>query len=124
MCIRVNLEEGLRQVWLTVLPEPQIATVAEVMLQLTSRRPPLGGWDWIIDTRNPHVKATLGEIEIIAQAFNAFTHQQSYTIFISDDPRTYDRCALLSRKFRLRRHLLARSVTEAKGLLPSIMPSI
>ena len=124
MCIRVKLDEGLRRAWVTVLPEPQTTTVAETVLRATSQRPILGSWDWIIDTRNPHAQATPEEIDSIAAAFNAVTSKQSYTIFISYDPGTYDRCALLARKFHHRRHLVARSVAEAKGLLPLSMRSI
>ncbi|WP_156376874.1 MULTISPECIES: hypothetical protein [unclassified Brevundimonas] len=118
MSIQVKLDEGLCRAWVTVLPEPQTSTVAETVLQLTDQRPVLGSWDWIIDIRNPHAQATPEEIESISAAFNAVTSQQSYTIFISHDPATYDRCALMARTFLRRRHLVARSVAEAKALLP------
>lgn len=124
MCIQVRLEEGLRRAWLTVLPEPETSTVAATVLRLTAKRPALGGWDWIIDTRNPHAQATPEELDCIAGAFNAMTSQQSYTIFISNDPATYDRCALLAQKFLNRRHLVAQSEAEARGLLPLTMHSI
>ena len=124
MSIQVKLDEGLRRAWVTVLPEPQTTTVAETVLRLTQRRPALGSWDWIIDTRNPHAQATPEEIDGIAAAFNAVTSKQSYTIFISHDPATYGRCALLSRKFSDRRHLVARTVAEASSLLPYSMHSI
>lgn len=124
MSIQVNLDEGLRQAWVTVLLEPETTTVAETVLRLTGQRPLLGSWDWIIDTRNPHAQATPGEIDSIAAAFNAVTRKQSYTIFISHDPATYGRCALLGRKFLHRRHLVARSVAEARSLLPQGMSSV
>lgn len=124
MSIQVKLEEGLRRAWVTVLPEPETTTVAATVLRLTEQRPALGGWDWVIDTRNPHAQATPEEIDSIAAAFNAVTSRQSYTIFISHDPATYDRCAVLGRKFRDRRHLVARSVAEARSLLPHSMHSI
>ncbi|GAA0870763.1 hypothetical protein GCM10009116_26000 [Brevundimonas basaltis] len=124
MSIDVKLNEGLRRASVTVLPGPQTKTVADAVLGLTTKRPALGGWDWIIDIRNPHVQATLEEIESIAAAFNAATSQQSYTIFISNDPGTYDRCALLGPKFVRRRHLVATSMAEALSLLPINMQSI
>ena len=120
----VKLEEGLRRAWIKVLAEPETTTVAETVLKLTGQRPVLGSWDWIIDIRNPHAQATPEEIESIAQAFNAVTSEQSYTIFISRDPGTYDRCALMGRKFVRRRHLVARTETEALNLLPQTMHSI
>lgn len=118
MSIQVRIDEQLRQVWVTVLPVPQTTTVAETILALTEQRPALGGWDWIIDTRNPHELATIEEIDRIAGAWNAVNSTQSHTIFISDSPSTYDRVALLGRKFRNRRHLVARSPSEARSLLP------
>lgn len=124
MCIRVKLDEGLYRAWVTVLPEPQTSTVAETIVRLTSQRPALGGWDWIIDTRNPHAQATPEEIETIAAAFNAATSKQSYTIFISNDPGTYERCAVLGRKFQHRHHLVARSVAQATSLLPDAIRAI
>lgn len=124
MSVHVKLEERLCRAWVTVLPEPETATVAETLLRVTKERPVLGSWDWIIDTRNPHAKATLEEIDSIATAFNAVASQQSYTIFISEDPATYDRCALLGPKFRHRRHLVARSANEAISLLPIGLQSI
>lgn len=124
MTIQVKLDEGLRRAWITVLPEQETTTVAETVLRLTEQRPVLGSWDWIIDTRHPHTAATPAEIDSIAAAFNAATTKQSYTIFISHDPATYGRCALLGRKFLLRRHLVARSLAEATSLLPYEMPSV
>ena len=124
MSVKVELDEGLRRAWVTVLPGPQTETVADAVLSLTKQRPKLGGWDWIIDTRHPHAQATPEEIENIASAFNAMTSQQSYTIFISRDPATYERCAILGRKFFHRRHLVAHSIAEAKALLPQSIASI
>lgn len=124
MCIRVKLDEGLHRAWVTVLPEPQTSTVAETIVRLTNQRPALGGWDWIIDTRHPHAQATPEEIETIAAAFNAATSKQSYTIFISNDRGTYERCAVLGRKFHHRHHLVARSVAQANSLLPDAIRAI
>ena len=124
MSIEVRLDEGLRRAWVTVLPVPETNTVADTVLRLTAQRPVLGSWDWIFDVRNTHAQATPEEIDSIAAAFNSVTSKQSYTIFVSHDPATYDRCALLGRKFLHRRHLVARSVAEARRLLPQSMHSI
>lgn len=124
MSTRVKLDENLQRVVVTVLPEPQTVTVAETVLRLTNQRPGLGGWDWIIDIRNPHDKATPEELDLIAAAFNAARSRQSYTVFVSDDPVTYDRCALMELKFLNRRHLVAKTLPQALALLPWTMPSI
>lgn len=124
MCIRHHLDEGLQRVWLTVLPSPQTATVAETVLGLIRQRPILGSWDWVIDLRAPHEKATPDELEEIATAFNAARSKQSYTIFISEDPLTRDRCTLLDTKFLDRRNLVSRTPDEAQSLLPSSMRNI
>ena len=124
MSVQIKIDENLHRVWLTALPEPQTATVAETVLRLTRQRPILGNWDWIIDTRNPHAQATPDEIDEIATAFNTVKSEQSYTIFVSTDPATYDRCAVMGRKFLGRRHLVARSPGDALGLLPHSMHSI
>lgn len=124
MSVEVKLDHGLRCAWLTVLAGRESTTVAETVLRLSAQRPVLGSWDWVIDTRNPHTQATPEEIDKIAAAFNAVTSKQSYTVFISTDPGTYERCALLGRKFRYRQHLVARSMSEAVGLLPYSMRSI
>lgn len=121
MCIRVQLDEGLRRAFVTVLPTPQTTTVAETVLRLIRQRPVLGAWDWVIDVRNPHTLATPEEIDTIASAFNAVRSNQSFTIFISNDPAAYDRCALMERKFLDRRHLVARGPDEARRLLPHTM---
>ncbi len=124
MSVQVRLEEGVRRAWLTVLPKPQTATVAETVLRLTNQRPVLGSWDWIIDIRNPHAQATEEELDLIAKAFNSVTSCQSYIIFISEDPATYARCAILAQKFINRRHLVAKGTVDATRLLPFTMHSI
>lgn len=124
MSVQVNLEEGLKRAWVTALPGSQTTTVAATILQLTTLRPTLGGWDWIIDIREPHAQATAEELDSIAAAFNAFTSNQSYTIFLSNDPAIHERCALIAQKFFHRRHLVARSVAEARNLLPTALHSI
>lgn len=125
MSIQVNLDEGLRQVVVTVQRAPQPTKVAESVLRLTSQRPELGGWDWIIDTRNPFEQATPQELDEIASAFNAARSKQSYTIFVSHDVAgTSERCGQLDLKFLDRRHLVAKTLTEAKHLIPRTMRSI
>lgn len=124
MSTRVTLDESLQRVVVTVLPDPPGDTVAETVLRLTSPRPELGGWDWIIDIRNPHDKATPEELDLIAAAFNAARSRQSYTIFVSEDPATYDRCALMELKFLNRWHLVAKTPAQAMALLPWTMPTI
>lgn len=124
MSVHVKLEEGLKRAWLTVLSEPQTTTVAATILQLTKQRPTLGSWDWIIDLRKPHTQATSEELDNIAVAFNAVTSKQSYTIFVSNDPSAHDGCARLTQRFLHRRHLVAKSLAEAKALLPKTMHSI
>jgi len=118
MSTEVKLDEARRRVLVTVLPGPETTTVADTALSLTRDRPALGAWDWVIDTRNPHTKATLEEVEAIAAAFNAVGGDKGHTIFVSHDPVTYQRCALMQRKFNGRRHLVARSPLEAERLLP------
>lgn len=124
MSTRVTMDESLKRVFVTVLSTPPSDTVAETVLRLTNQRPELGGWDWTIDIRNPHDKATTEQLDQIAAAFNAARSRQSYTIFISDDPATYDRCALMELKFLNRRHLVANSPSQALALLPRNMPTI
>ncbi|RZI98560.1 MAG: hypothetical protein EON90_12855 [Brevundimonas sp.] len=125
MSIQVKLDEGLRQVFITVLRAPHPTKVSEAVLRLTAQRPELGGWDWIIDTRNPFEQATPKELDQIAAAFNAARSKQSYTIFISHDVAgTSERCGLLDLKFLNRRHLVAKNLTEAKHLIPGTMRSI
>ena len=111
-------------VWVIAVVTPPTVTVAETVLRLTKQRPALGSWDWIFDIREPHEKATADELDQIARAFNAAWSKQSYTIFVSDDPATYDRCAVMALKFLDRRHLVAKTMAEAKALLPWTMPSI
>ena len=124
MTTQFSLDESLKRAVVTVMPGLQTTTVAETVLRLTKQRPALGGWDWIFDIRAPHEKATADELDQIARAFNAAWSKQSYTIFVSDDPATYDRCAVMALKFLDRRHLVAKTMAEAKALLPWTMPSI
>lgn len=124
MSNQVKLDEGLQRVVVTVLPVYQTTTVAETVLRLTQQRPELGSWDWIIDIRNPHEKATPEELAQIAAAFNAARSKQSFTIFVSDDPATHDRCAVMELKFLDRCHFVARTMAEAQALIPPIFPSI
>ena len=118
MCIEMIIDENYYRVWLSVLPVPQTTTVAETVLRLTTRRPELGSWDWIIDIRAPHEKATLDEVDHIATAFNAARSKQSYTIFITDDPLAPERCAFMDTKFVHRRNMFARTPAGAVSLLP------
>lgn len=124
MTTRFTLDESLKRAVVTVMPGPQTKTVAETVLRLTKQRPELGGWDWIFDIRAPHEKATPEELDQIARAFNAARSKQSYTIFVSDDPSTFDRCALMELKFLDRRHLVAKTMAQAEALLPWTMASI
>ncbi len=125
MSIEVKLDEGLRRVFIALLRGPQPTKVADTVLRLTARRPELGGWDWIIDTRNPFEPATPRELDEIAAAFNIARSKQSYTIFISHDvPATSERCGQLDLKFLNRRHLVARTLSEAKRLIPGTIRSI
>lgn len=124
MSTHAFIDESLQRVFVAVLPEPPSETVAETVLRLTGKRPELGGWDWIIDIRNPHEKATLEELDLIAEAFNAARSRQGYTVFVSEDPATYARCALMELKFLDRRHLVAKSPAQALALLPWTMAAI
>jgi hypothetical protein len=118
MSIQVKLDEGLRRVFISVPRARRPTKVADTVLRLTRHRRELGSWDWVIDTRNPFEPATPEEIDRIAAAFNAVHSRQSYTIFISLNPATNDRCTELDLKFQNRRHLVARTLTEAKALIP------
>lgn len=124
MTTKTQLDNTRRRVLVTVTLQPQTETVAETVLRLLAGRPELGGWDWILDIRNPHQQATADELDEIAAAFNARTSKQAYTVFVSRDPATYDRCALLGPKFHHRCHLVARDVAEAETLLPQTMQFI
>ncbi len=124
MSPRVTLNESLKRAVVTVLPRLQTTTVAETILRLTEQRPELGSWDWIIDIRAPHEKATADELDQISQAFNAAWSKQSYTVFISDDPTTHDRCALMDTKFNDRRNLVAKTMAEAEALIPRSMARV
>lgn len=124
MTTKTQIDEARRRVLVSVAAQPQTETMADTILRLLGKRPELGGWDWVLDIRNPHEKASAEELEQIAAAFNAQTSRQSYTIFVSHDPMTYDRCALLGAKFRHRCHLVARDLAEAQRLLPQNMAFI
>lgn len=125
MPIQLELDEGLRRVLITVLRASQPTKVSETVLRLTAQRPELGGWDWIIDIRNPFEQANPQELEQIAAAFNAARSKQSYTIFISNDgAATSERCLQLDVKFLNRRHLVAKTLTEARHLIPRTLRSI
>nr|WP_295236699.1 hypothetical protein [uncultured Brevundimonas sp.] len=99
-------------------------TVAETVLQIIGRRPDLGRWDWIFDLREPHEKATTEQLDQIAQVFNAVRGERSYTVFVSRDPETYARCALMDLKFLDRRHIVAPTMAEAEALIPRVVPSV
>lgn len=121
MSIDIKLDRGIRRVWLTVLAEPQTTTVAETTVQLVKQHPAVASWDWIIDIRNPHAKATPKEMDSVFSAFSAKGEEGHFTIFVSNDTSAYDLCALLGRKFPHRRYLAARSRAEAEALLPQRM---
>ncbi|WP_299175777.1 hypothetical protein [uncultured Brevundimonas sp.] len=124
MSTKVTIEEGLKRVVVTVLPRPQTVTVADTVLRQLARRPELGGWDWILDIRAPHEKATPEELDLIAAAFNAARSKQSYTIFISEDPIAFERCRIMDVKFHDRRHLVAKDMEAAQALIPRTMPRV
>lgn len=124
MSTKVALSEGLKRVTVTAMPGPVTDTMGETVLRLLRQRKALGGWDWIFDIRQAHVKATADELEEIAAAFNAATSKQSYTIFVSDDPAVYERCKIMDRKFVDRIHLVTRDMRTASGLIPVAIPSI
>lgn len=124
MTTKVSINERSHRILVTVLPMPQTYTVADTVLDLIKKRPELGGWDWIFDIRNPHEKATLDEVGQIAAAFNSARSKQSFTIFVSNDPATYERCAMMETKFLDRCHLVADTVQLAEALLPRPMMSI
>ena len=98
--------------------------MAATILGLLDRRPNIASWDWIIDVRCAHQQATPSEIDQIAAAFNAATSQQGFVIYVSEDPASYNRCAMIAPKFRNRCFLVAHTVSSAKSLLPRHMPSI
>lgn len=118
MSVDIKLERGVRRVWLTVLAEPPTTTVAETAVQLVKQHPAVAGWDWIIDLRISHAKATPKEMDSIVSAFSAKDGEGCFTIFVSNDTSAYDLCALLGRNLPHRRYLAARSRAEAKALLP------
>lgn len=124
MSTQFNLDERLRRVIVTVMPGPQTTTVAKTVVSLVERRPELRSWDWIIDLRNPHEKAAPEELERIAAAFNGARNRRSYTVFVSDDPAIYGRCALMERTLPDRRHIVAKTMAGAHALLPWTMPGL
>ncbi|HZV84195.1 MAG TPA: hypothetical protein VFF48_04330, partial [Brevundimonas sp.] len=97
---------------------------AQLRTRLKQAKHGLGGWDWVLDIRNPHEKASMAELEQIASAFNERTSTTAYTVFVSSDPVTYDRCALLGARFQRRCHLVARDMAEVERLLPQAMSFI
>ena len=108
MTTSTQIFERLRRVVVAVTAAPETETVGQTVLRLLKARPELGGWDWVLDIRNPHEKAPMAELEQIASAFNERTSTMAYTVFVSSDPGTYDRCALLGARFQRRCHLVAR----------------
>lgn len=124
MPTKYALNESLRRVVVTVTPDHPTTSVAQTVLELIRHRPLLGSWDWIFDIREPHQKASAEQLHEIAQAFNSVRSKESYTIFISADPATYDRCVLMDLKFLDRRHLVAGTMEEAEQLIPRVLPTI
>jgi len=124
MTTTTQISERLQRVVVAVAPGPETETVAQTVLRLLAARPELGGWDWVLDIRNPHEKASLDELEQIAAAFNQRTASMAYTIFVSSAPATYDRCALLGARFQRRCHLVARDMAEVERLLPQAISFI
>ncbi|WP_426042592.1 hypothetical protein [Brevundimonas sp. TWP2-3-4b1] len=98
--------------------------MAATIIDLLDRRPKVASWDWIIDVRCAHQKATTSEIDQIATAFNAATSRQGFVIYVSEDPASHERCAMIAPKFRNRCFLVARTLIAARSLLPRTMPSI
>ena len=98
--------------------------MAATLLTLIGRRPNIAGWDWIIDVRCAHQQATPSEIEQIAAAFNGATSSQGFVIYVSEDPASHDRCAMIAPKFRNRCFLVAQTLSSAKSLLPRTIPII
>ncbi|HZV83665.1 MAG TPA: hypothetical protein VFF48_01650 [Brevundimonas sp.] len=124
MTTSTHISERLRRVVVAVKACAETETVGQTVLRLLKARPELGGWDWVLDIRNPHEKASLEELEEIASAFNERTSTMAYTVFVSSDPGTYDRCALLGARFQRRCHLVARDMAEVERLLPQAMSFI
>ncbi len=118
MSVDIKLDRGKRRVWLTVLAEPQTITVAQTAVQLVKQHPAVASWDWVIDVRNPHAKATPEELDSIVSAFGMKGGEGGFTIFITSDTSVYDLCAQLGRNFPHRRYLAVRSLAEAEALLP------
>ncbi|WP_426051726.1 hypothetical protein [Brevundimonas sp. SL161] len=123
MAAVISIVESGRYVIAAASPQPGI-TVAATILDLLDRRPKIAGWDWIIDVRCAYQQATPSEIDQIAAAFNRATSRQGFVIYVSEDPASHDRCAMIAPKFRNRCFLVAHTLSSAKLLLPRIMPSI
>ena len=120
----MKLDEGQHRAWFAVLPVAQTRTIASILLEQISLRPNLASWDWLIDIRNTHIQSSRNELEELVAAANVPTRELRYTIFITPDAASYEWCALLGRRFRYRRHLVAASATDAVKLLPRATPSI
>ena len=118
MSVDIKLDRGIRRVWLAVLAEPQTITVAETAVQLVKQHPAVANWDWIIDVRNPHAKASPKEMDSIVSAFSMKGDEGGFTIFVTKDTSVYDLCAQLGRNFLHRRYLAVGSLAEAEALLP------
>lgn len=119
-----SIDENRRRIVITAKTADRTPTVAETVLQIIGRRPDLGRWDWIFDIREPHEKATTEPLDQIAEVFNAMRGERSYTIFVSSDPETYARCALMDLKFLDRRHIVAPTRKEAEALITTVVPSV
>ena len=124
MTTSTQISERLRRVVVAVKAAPETETVGQTVIRLLEARPELGGWDWVLDIRNPHEKASLEELEQIAAASNQRTSSMAYTVFVSQDPGTYDRLPLLGARFQRRCHLVARDMAEVERLLPQAMSFI
>lgn len=123
MAAVISIIESERYVVVAASPEPG-TTVAATILDLLNRRPEIAGWDWIIDVRCAHQQAAPSEIDQIAAALNGATSRQGFVIYVSEDPASHARCAMIHPKFRNRCFLVAHTLSSAKLLLPRAMPSI
>ncbi len=119
-----RIDEGVQFVIVSARTDPASPTVAETILGLLKRRPEMGGWDWIIDLSRPFERAKPEEIDQISRAFNAMRSRQAYTVFISVESETWDRCRELDKRFLDRVHLVAPTMAAARALLPVSMRSI
>ncbi|WP_284876977.1 hypothetical protein [Brevundimonas sp. MEB006b] len=119
-----NIDENRRRIVITAKTADRTPTVAETVLQIIGRRPDLGRWEWIFDIREPHEKATTEQLDQITEVFNVVCGEHSCTIFVSSDPETYARCALMDLKFIDRRHIVAPTMKEGEALIPRVVPSV